>query len=309
MAWPPQPSTAILANFTLVSTSGHQEVTTTNSIDSSGKDVIQIAYIPSVIGETPVMSPEPTMQHGGVLKPNFTSLKDEERNKHDSVSSLDEAVVMAVTTKATPQVMKLNAIKATQSDLIQRSNTLHSSNSVKRSKSQRKLANKDRNPSPLASAQPEDGPDNDSDMESPSEDDEGNPFMTEAELATATNVSSYTNDTHDSSVTRAPSPYSNNPFLSLAETKAMSHVTSPPGTPMSETTVFASVPISLEDQQYDPLADLAGGGVRLRPWATSGPTAMRDSTFSTMSDGRSTRGDGEEIMIFWDGSRDSRSNL
>ncbi|KAF9984369.1 hypothetical protein BGZ65_000521 [Modicella reniformis] len=269
-----------------------------------------------MIADTPVVAPEPSMQHGGVLKPNF-SLKKDERNKHDSVSSLDEAVVMAVTAKATPQAFKLNTIKASQSDHIQRSNTLHSSNSVKRSKSQRKTnKSTNRNPSPLASApQPDMESDTESDTE---EDDQGNPFMTEAELTGGlTNTSFFTNNTHNSSVTRTPSSCSANPFLSLDETKAItptgniashSRKGSPPGTPMSETTtVFTSIPIELDDK-YDPLSDLAGGGVKLRPWAESGSTAMRDSTLSTMSDGRSST-NGEEIMIFWDGSRDSRGNL
>ncbi|KAI7818132.1 hypothetical protein BC939DRAFT_299345 [Gamsiella multidivaricata] len=110
--------------------------------DLSGKDVIRIAYIPSMIGDSPVVTPEATVQRGGVLKQNFSPLQDEDRNKHDSMASLDEAVVMAVTTKATPQVMKLNTIKTTQADLIQRSNTLHSTNSIKRSQSQRHQENK-----------------------------------------------------------------------------------------------------------------------------------------------------------------------
>ncbi|KAF9365711.1 hypothetical protein BGX34_008732 [Mortierella sp. NVP85] len=266
-----------------------------------GKEVIQIAYIPSVVGDTPVLSPQPSMQQSGVLRPDFSSLKAEERNKHTSVSSVDEAVVMAVTAKATPQVMKLGAIKATQSDLIQRSNnTLHSTNTVQRSKSQRKPTEKGAHrPSPLAGQQASDGG---SDGES--EDDTENPFMSDAELAMSTN------NTRNSNITRTPSTYSDNPFLSQAEARAISSLMStPPDTPMSETTVFASVPI--EDQQYDPLEDLAGGGVKLRPWAGgSGSGPLRDSTFSTMSDGRSsTRGDGEEIMIFWDGHRDSRTNL
>ncbi|KAF9968788.1 hypothetical protein BGZ70_007674 [Mortierella alpina] len=71
---------------------------------------------------------------------------DNGRNKHDSVAStcstavLDEAVVMAVTNKATPQLLRLNNIKANNSEMIQRSNTLHSSNSIKRTQSQRRQA-------------------------------------------------------------------------------------------------------------------------------------------------------------------------
>lgn len=54
----------------------------------------------------------------------------------------------------------------------------------------------------------------------------------------------------------------------------------------------------------------------LRPWTSNrgsggGGPGHRDSTFSTGSDVRSlsTRADGEEIMIFWDGHRDSKGSL
>ncbi|KAG0356402.1 hypothetical protein BGX24_006431, partial [Mortierella sp. AD032] len=99
------------------------------------KDVIRIAYIPSMIGDSPNRNPNTSGLPAPL--PQYTSLRDDDRNKHDSVGShmsavLDEAVVMAVTAKATPQVMNFNTIKATQSDLIQRSNTLHSTNSIKR---------------------------------------------------------------------------------------------------------------------------------------------------------------------------------
>ncbi|KAI1305151.1 hypothetical protein EDD11_005012 [Mortierella claussenii] len=318
--------------------------------ESAGKDVIRIAYIPSVIGDSPIGAPQPSVQTGGVLKPNFTSLRNEDRSKHDSVASLDEAVVMAVTAKATPQVMKLNAIKATQSDLIQRSNTLHSSNSIKRSQSQRRLAETKKanaggikKPSPLGgSAQTDSDSDRDSEAEgvhhqtatlrnrrssglSSFESDQDNPFMTEAELASTTNVSSYTNNTQSSHATKVASR-SSNPFLSIAESTVVGSSTGPntpmspgfsvypsqPGTPMSDsTTVFTSMPISLSDHQPldsdDPLAGLPAPN--LRPWTSSSASnALRDSTFSTVSDSRSsTRGDGEEIMIFWDGQRDSKA--
>ncbi|KAF8933089.1 hypothetical protein BGZ58_006586 [Dissophora ornata] len=298
--------------------------------DPTGKDVIRIAYIPSMIGDSPIVTPESSVQHGGVLKPNFMSLRSEERNKHDSMASLDEAVVMAVTTNATPQVMKLNTIKATQSDLIQRSNTLHSSNSIKRSQSQRRFANKGsgKNPSPLGG--PQSGTDSDmenSDVEGVTSavrvrkasatsagsdnDHEANPFMTDAEKA---------DNTHGNYATNIKSSRLSNPFLSPSESKALtlnlnssetSFFSSQLETPMSDRTMFSSIPLTLTDHQGDPLSDLAEGGVKLRPWASSsGPTALRDSTFSTISDSRSsTRGDGEEIMIFWDGHRDSKGNL
>ncbi|KAF9204624.1 hypothetical protein BGZ49_005081 [Haplosporangium sp. Z 27] len=308
----------------------------TSSSDSFGnKDVIRIAYIPSIIGESPINNPEPSVQTGGVLKPNFTKLKDEGRNKHDSVSSLDEAVVMAVTSKATPQVMKLNAIKANQSDLIHRSNSLHSSNSIKRSQSQRRIANKhnefgnssSRNPSPLAAERYDNDSDPDSDIEesrtltgrnkgdrSATPDLLGpNPFETEDEIRGSASSSSVR---RISSTTRATSR-SSNPFLSIAESTIVASPTSnsftmtssQPGSPISDMdTTFTSIPLTtvgdpFGDDKNDPLSALPA--INLRPWTSSSAspsTAMRDSTFSTLSDSRSsTRGDGEEIMIFWDG--------
>ncbi|KAG0319043.1 hypothetical protein BGZ99_005335 [Dissophora globulifera] len=349
-----------------------------SNTDSIGKDVIRIAYIPSIIGDSPVATPESSVQHGGVLKHSFSALVEQERNKHDSVSSLDEAVVMAVTTKATPQVMKLNTIKATQSDLIQRSNTLHSSNSIKRSESRQRVANsnsRNATPSPLGPKNAYmDGTDSDSDesdidgartvvgettgiggrklstrsgrsYHDSGENNNNNPFMSESEKKTnATNASLHTNHTHDGATLKSFSRLSN-PFLSAAESKAVSQSSNPSlmsldeslmgtGTMVSDSSaVFTTIPLTSSTtptaadgrqnyhgqdlSEYDPLADLMGGGVNLRPWANGGNqgsgsgSMTRDSTFSTMSDARSsTRGDGEEIMIFWDGNRNSKaSNL
>ncbi|KAF9090129.1 hypothetical protein BGX27_002330 [Mortierella sp. AM989] len=327
------------------SVSQNNKLSISSSSDSLGnKDVIRIAYIPSIIGESPIENPAPSVQSGGVLKPNFTSYRDEERNKHDSVSSLDEAVVMAVTKNATPQVMKLNAIKANQSDLIHRSNSLHSSNSAERSKSQRRIADtknnlRGKNPSPLGNEQHYSGSDLDSDGDETytgtgrnvfkrsssapsamSDYDGSNPFMTETEKAALTHSSTFTDHTRRSSTARATSR-SSNPFLSIAEStiittptsSSFSTTSSQPGSPMSDTTaVFASIPITLGGDHFDNDDPLSGLPTpNLRPWApSSASTAMRDSTFSTLSDSRSsTRGDGEEIMIFWDGHRDSKANM
>ncbi|KAF9438488.1 hypothetical protein BGZ76_007470 [Entomortierella beljakovae] len=306
-----------------------------SSSDSFGnRDVIRIAYIPSIIGESPINNPEPSVQSGGVLKPNFSSLRNQEQDKHSSVASLDEAVVMAVTSKATPQVMRLNAIKANQSDLIQRSNTLHSSNSIKRTLSQRRIAETKINanasstkpPSPLGDIHSMYDQDSDADpfysvsgskrsSSAPSmlsSYSTSNPFMTEAELSTSpTSFSSFSNNTRRTSTAKANSR-SSNPFLSVAESTmspsstsgSFTPASSQPGSPMSDTTaVFASIPITFGDHynEDDPLSGLPAPN--LRPWTTSSESsAMRDSTFSTISDSRSsTRGDGEEIMIFWEG--------
>ncbi|KAG0264651.1 hypothetical protein DFQ27_001103 [Actinomortierella ambigua] len=70
-----------------------------------------------------------------------------------STDVLETAMVTTVTqSKTTPQVMRLNTIKRDKSDLIQRSNSLHSNNSLRRTKSQRKLAQaREKTKSPLAS--------------------------------------------------------------------------------------------------------------------------------------------------------------
>ncbi|KAF9573457.1 hypothetical protein EC968_008542 [Mortierella alpina] len=328
-----------------------------SSSELGHKDVIRIAYIPSMIGESPIAAPDPTVNLGGAPQPRFAPTRDEDRAKHDSVAShmsgiLDEAVVMAVTSKATPQVMRLNTIKATQSDLIQRSNTLHSSNSIKRSKSQRRLADAKNNtkPSPLAGSAHQNA-ESDSEQEADSDnqsqdtrvigrgarrpsavstsgsDHANNPFMSQAELSAGagagSSLSPSLKPSHDpnanfrnSSSSPTPSHRSSNPFLSQSETAAAyssdrnTAYSSAPSSPMSDSaTVFASIPITLGDHHYDPSSPLSDlPEPNLRPWTNSGSTTMRDSTFSTMSDARSsTRGDGEEIMIFWDGNRDRDS--
>ncbi|KAG0295625.1 hypothetical protein BGZ96_011335 [Linnemannia gamsii] len=352
------------------------------------KDVIRIAYIPSMIGDSPGGRPESSALPAPQRQ--FASLRGDGRNKHDSVGSvgshmsavLDEAVVMAVTTKATPQVMNFKTIKANQSDLIQRSNTLHSTNSIKRSTSQRRIADAKnttntttagghRTPSPLAGGGGSgrthvlsDSDDNDSDPERSSGtsvaqtahmkrqsavkqnlmDSDNNPFMSPSELLASGSAlpspsgSSVTRHNDDTLVSRkgSTSPYrTSNPFISQSESATLipglgsdtyaassnrfSTVSSSshPSPALSASSTFASIPIRLggdivhdSNDPLSPFADLAGGS-NLRPWMSSGTPALRDSTFSTMSDARSsTRGDGEEIMIFWGGqhNRDSKAS-
>ncbi|KAF9909479.1 hypothetical protein EC991_008461 [Linnemannia zychae] len=363
----------------------------TGSEFAGHKDVIRIAYIPSMIGDSP-SGGRPNSSGLPAPLPHYSSLQDEDRNKHDSVGShmsavLDEAVVMAVTTKATPQVMKLGTIKATQSDLIQRSNTLHSSNSIKRSTSQRRIADAkkttatntpagQRNPSPLAgrAQTSSDDSDHESDQgdnvdsktsvtqsaharrrsagkhnymdDSNNSTNTHNPFMSPSELLTSgtpltspteTLTSSRNNYNGDTLVSRGSHYRNSNPFMTQSESATLvpdfhnsknnnrfsTVSSSAPSPALSPSSTFASIPIRLGDEDDDsdplsPFADLAGGG-NLRPWMSSGNgggaagvgTQLRDSTFSTMSDARSsTRGDGEEIMIFWGGqhNRDSKAS-
>ncbi|KAF9205140.1 hypothetical protein BGZ59_000667 [Podila verticillata] len=273
---------------------------------SSQRDVIQIAYIPSMISERSIQLPEQSQGGGGTRSPFVISLIDDSPNKHNSVAShmsgiLDEAVVMGVTAKATPQVMKLQTIKQTNTDLIQRSNSLHTSNSIKRSNSQRHLAsvklsnkggysrNRRQNPSPLGAQSDDDSEDDKENKES----DHARPLSTSSVDNPFLSLEERTNrSTGDLSIS------TRNPFESPLESE-FSNITS--------TTALSStiIPDSRQSLGYSPV-DL-NMPVRLTPWANDGPS--RDSTFSTASDARSsTRGDGEEIMIFWGGNHTNRNS-
>ncbi|KAH7059311.1 hypothetical protein BKA57DRAFT_498370 [Linnemannia elongata] len=208
------------------------------------KDVIRIAYIPSMIGDSPASRPVSTATALASPQPPFASLRGEDRNKHDSVGSvgshlsavLDEAVVMAVTTKATPQVMNFKAIKATQSDLIQRSNTLHSTNSIKRSKSQRRIADAKKNtpnttatgghrtPSPLAGG----GRNGSSHVLSDSDND------SDAESSTSTSITQTAHMRRQSAGKQNLMDSTHNPFMSPTELLATgSALPSPSGSSVS----------------------------------------------------------------------------
>ncbi|KAF9902534.1 hypothetical protein BX616_001908 [Lobosporangium transversale] len=100
------------------------------------KDVIQIAYIPSVpnVDLTKICEIE---MLGGAPQAPFAD-KGSSLASRISTSSLDEAIVLGVNQNVVPKVYKLNTIKANNSDLIQRSNSLHASNSIKRARSQKR---------------------------------------------------------------------------------------------------------------------------------------------------------------------------
>ncbi|KAF9425676.1 hypothetical protein BGZ94_007314 [Podila epigama] len=274
---------------------------------SSQRDVIQIAYIPSMISENSHIS-----DHQGTRSPFVISLMEESHNKHDSVASnmssvLDEAVVMGVTTKATPQVMKLQTIKQTNTELISRSNSLHTSNSIKRTNSQRHLASvklnsnggysrnrRQQNPSPLGGDKGTLSDDEHEDQDASkggqrplSNLSDNNPFMSSEEKEEPSQTGS------------SKSLASNNPFMSSQELSGASS--------SSSTTAYSSA-LSSTLHSLEPFSpfDPDTHSTRLTPWANNG--LSRDSTFSTASDAQSsTRGDGEEIMIFWGGHSNRNS--
>ncbi|KAF9360532.1 hypothetical protein BGX26_008952 [Mortierella sp. AD094] len=325
------------------------------------KDIIRIAYIPNIPDVEPFQLPE--LAHLG---------GDEDYDKHASLASsfstgtLDEAVVMAMNNKVTPKLMRLNAIKADNSELIQRSNSLHSSNSIKRTQSQRRAAvnqvqvEVDRNGRTTGES---------SDRTIPSGNHEHAPQnqqqYTPAVMVTGPSARSSAQST--ASTKRKPRPpnmvleprplhpsYHIN--LSPSPTKSLQNEvqTTVASGPSMKVTASASTPIALasiltstsninqppasasstrslptRDEDYGKYgAEILEGCERRAPWSASPkdpgcsnnnnaansntppPPITRNSTFSTQSDSRSTiaRGDGEEIMIFWDGHRDSRSS-
>ncbi|KAG0022189.1 hypothetical protein BGZ82_011085 [Podila clonocystis] len=274
---------------------------------SSHRDVIQIAYIPSMISERSIQLPE--QSQGGTRSPFVISLIDDSPNKHDSVAShmsgiLDEAVVMDVTAKATPQVMKLQTIKQTNTELIQRSNSLHTSNSIKRSNSCNvasvKLNSKggysrnrrQQNPSPLGAQSGDDDYSDDEAIYKGNSDNHKRPLSTLSDNNPFLSMEERSRSTDDFSIS------TRNPFESPLESEFSS-------VPLTSTTARSStiIPDSRQSLEYSPFDPPA----RLTPWANDGPS--RDSTFSTASDARSsTRGDGEEIMIFWGGSHTNRNS-
>ncbi|KAF9144707.1 hypothetical protein BGX30_011728 [Mortierella sp. GBA39] len=327
---------------------------------SSQKDVIRIAYIPRIASEDSNQLPELAALGGGP-QASFMASFDDAHSKHTSIASslstgtLDEAVVMAIGNKATPQLLRLHTIKSSNSDMIQRSNTLHSSNSIKRTKSQRRVAeanksaklqgqgNNNNNPGEEGSqlndvleqlqAQPEPeqqytpavmvtGPSARSSAQSTVSNKQA-PSLPSMVLEPRPLHPSY--HTHQSSI---PSPVTSvtppPPQTSGAQTTTIQHSASAPtalasllaSTSTTLPTISSSIsapPSAMHAYpslvQPSPMSPPGGGPSHL---SQSPAAPMRDSTFSTLSDGRSTttRGEGEEIMIFWDGHHGSKtSNL
>ncbi|KAF9927100.1 hypothetical protein FBU30_003488 [Linnemannia zychae] len=337
---------------------------------SSHKDVIRIAYIPSVSSEESIQLPELAVLGGGPQAPFMASYDNNHDNKHDSIASslstgtLDEAVVMAVSNKATPQLLRLHTIKNSNSDLIQRSNSLHSSNSIKRAKSQRRIADQS------SRSEGADGKKLYDALEQLHNPQEPEQQYTPAVMVTGPSARSSAQSTisnkrgpnlpsmvleprplHPNYYIRQHSPASPvtpvtppTPTLPVVESQTtMQQSASSPtalasllaststATPTISTStispsqsappsVMRSYPSLIQHPLQSSLPSQPGTGngntssLGLDPnhlsQSTTPPT--RDSTFSTLSDGRSTttRGEGEEIMIFWDGHRGSRtSNL
>ncbi|KFH68170.1 hypothetical protein MVEG_06899 [Podila verticillata NRRL 6337] len=329
---------------------------------TENKDVIRIAFIPGTGSEASLpMSEAPDL--GGAPQASFMALMDENHNKHDSMAStistgtLDQAIHMAVKAKATPQVIRLNTIKAANSDLIQRSNSLHSSNSIKRTKSQRRLAEakqgKNSPSSPLGPNPFEQGEAQAMEQEEHIQEPEYD--YTPAVMLTGPSARSSAQSSM--SVRRIPGPtmvLEPRPIQKLATSPSstsstlVSTPTTTP-TPTALVSLLASVPTSPTSRNpftspspspttasYPPIgaprisfeptdpfsmevqdtSDVEHEAGNLRPWTSNrgsggGRPGHRDSTFSTGSDARSlsTRADGEEIMIFWDGHRDSKVSL
>ncbi|KAG0357293.1 hypothetical protein BG005_003687 [Podila minutissima] len=339
--------------------------TPTAGTDSTieNKDVIRIAYIPSTGSEASLrMSEAPDL---GAPQASFMALMDENHNKHDSMAStistgtLDQAIHMAVKAKATPQLIRLNTIKAANSDLIQRSNSLHSSNSIKRTKSQRRLAEVkklgknsapssplglnpfEQEPEPRTMDQEEQiqepeyeftpavmltGPSARSSAQSstsirripgptmvleprPIQKPQPSPSSTSSTLVpTPTTTPAPTALVSLLASPSPTSPWTHNPFTSPSPSPTTA--SPPPAGAAPRISFEPTDPFSVEVQDNIDIDQEMGN---LRPWTSNRGSGggRRDSTFSSGSDARSlsTRTDGEEIMIFWDGHRDSKGSL
>ncbi|KAG0058858.1 hypothetical protein BGZ89_000911 [Linnemannia elongata] len=335
---------------------------------SNQKDVIRIAYIPSIASEDSIQLPELAALGGGP-QASFMASFDDVHNKHTSIASslstgiLDEAVVMAISNKATPQLLRLHTIKSSNSDMIQRSNSLHSSNSIKRTKSQRRVAEANKsarlqgqgnnnknnnNPDGEGSqlhdaleqlqAQPEPeqqytpavmitGPSARSSAQS-TVSNKGAPSPPSMVLEPRPLHPSYS--THQSSIPSPVTPVTPPPPppTSGTQTATIQHSVSAPTALASLLATTSTTPptisTSISAPHSAPPSAMHAYPSLVQPSPTSPPSGgpsnfsqsptapTRDSTLSTLSDGRSTttRGEGEEIMIFWDGQRGSRtSNL
>ncbi|KAF9306621.1 hypothetical protein BGZ74_004783 [Mortierella antarctica] len=340
--------------------------TPTAGTDSTieNKDVIRIAYIPSTGSEASLrMSEAPDL--GGAPQASFMALMDENHNKHDSMAStistgtLDQAIHMAVKAKATPQLIRLNTIKAANSGLIQRSNSLHSSNSIKRTKSQRRLAEvkklgKNSAPSSPLGLNPFEQEPEPRTMDQEEQIQEPEYEFTPAVMLTGPSARSSAQSS--TSIRRIPgptmvlesrpiqkpqpSPSSTSSTLvptptttpaptalvsllaSPSPTSPRTHnpFTSPSPSPTTASPAPAGAAPRISFEPTDPFSvevqdnfDTDQEMGNLRPWTSNRGSGggRRDSTFSSGSDARSlsTRADGEEIMIFWDGHRDSKGSL
>ncbi|KAF9438662.1 hypothetical protein BGZ76_006035 [Entomortierella beljakovae] len=315
------------------------------------KDVITIAYIPSISDSEPFQLPELAHLGGGP----HASFLDEEYDKHVSIASslstgtLDEAVVLAMNIKATPKLLKLNTIKE-NSDMIKRSNSLHSSNSIKRSQSQRKpivrrIQKEENHKAGTSGDSTGMGPQDSSHEDNQQDQQQYTPAVM------VTGPSARSSAQSEVSAKRKPRPP--NMVLEPRPLHPSYHINQNPSTsnatPLKKLTTSKSTPIALpstltamtntilspvstsssrslptkESEHARYSEEILENGERRGSWsAVANETGIhsdkailnspprpftRSSTFSTQSDARSTT-TGEEIMIFWDGHRDSRSS-
>jgi hypothetical protein len=283
------------------------------------------------------------------------------RRKHTSLISnlstgiLDEAVKMVMNTKAKPKIMRLNMVKANNKGMIQRSNSLHSNNSLKRSVSQRRIKEAIGQGSHSGqqgiAGDKEELPDSDQSSDETDHYGDGLPQSgtlryTPAVMITAPSTRSSAQSMlstkrkpnvvleprplHPSYHVKQPSPKPKPAQCSpVAEPTLEPASTTPPPTSAAASpstsspnvilpSVLVEPPSEAEEPQppppqsssdavtstLDPVQDDANGQ---KLQSSNLPLASRSSTFSAASDLRSTvtRGDGEEITIFWDGKRDS----
>ncbi|KAF9365704.1 hypothetical protein BGX34_008854 [Mortierella sp. NVP85] len=279
------------------------------------------------------------------------------RKKHASLVSnlstgiLDEAVKMVMNTKAKPKIMRLNMVKTNNKGMIQRSNSLHSNNSLKRSASQRRI--REANAQGSHSGQQgiagdkEELPDSDQSSDETDHYGDGLPLsgtlrFTPAVMITAPSTRSSAQSMlstkrkpdvvleprplhpsyHVKQSSPKPKPAQSSPVAEPTLEPASTTPTSAAASPSTSSpnlilpSVLVEPPSEAEESQppqsssdaatstLDPVQHDANGQ---KLQSSNLLLASRSSTFSAASDLRSTatRGDGEEITIFWDGKRDS----
>ncbi|KAI8606659.1 hypothetical protein EDD21DRAFT_360358 [Dissophora ornata] len=307
------------------------------------KDVIRIGYVPSMHEDQRYRIPG-IAQLGGGPRASFFA---EEDDKHSSLASsletgvLDEAISVAISNIATPKLLQLDNIKVESRGMIQKSNSLHSSNSLRRSQSQSRAIERKETTTGSHGI----GAGVSTGETHRYSHYEQNQQFTPAVMVTAPSTRSSAQST--ASATLRPRPpsmvleprplHSNyNAYQStssptsthgqskaavtpLGTTLAPISTTSPPPSSFSSSSSSSNSRIhsvlmrhAERGREYEYNTEVlrrsrtdGGYGVRNNVRRTT-----RSSMFSTQSDSRSTttRGDGEEIMIFWDGNRHSRAS-
>ncbi|KAF9582053.1 hypothetical protein BGW38_000717 [Lunasporangiospora selenospora] len=359
-------------------------------VDTKGwrEDVIQIKYIPGSAASSPAQGPVQSLHLVESPRAPFMNTNNDSYNKHDSIAStastgfLDEATVMTVTKKATPQEKTSNAAAVTREEsnpstdvapaaaatVAAAAATAGGNNGVPGPKEeleeddsriiQQKYSLKeeyieddetetanngwrsdkqDYTPAVMVTA-PSARSSAHSTIQRPSVPSlilEAKPLGIDTRpTRSPTSPSSSRLSPSSPRATRPSSPLVQRPTVVAAQSSSAPSVVAPlpssstatatttgvAAEPAEAVNVITMSPSTLGPTQHQERASQRHDTVysdndnqsiftidnidHLRPWVNS---TGRDSTLSTLSDSRSsTRGEGEEIMIYWDGNRNSK---